>query len=101
VALRRRESEGAQLGKTIAGGSTGAKKGRAIRAYGWHRFRPNVAVAELLLHVEGGNKPLLITRYTSSTGLIAAETYAVRSLLLACALDIADVLQSAVGIDHG
>lgn len=88
-----------RLAKRI-GRSSGSEKGRVVTAYGWHRFTSDVALAELLLHVEH-NRPLMIVRFSSSTDMIEAERYAVRSLLIACAVDIAEELRDTAGIDHG
>lgn len=82
------------------GVSSGARKGRVITAYGWHRFQSKVAVAELLLHVDG-HRPLQIQRFNASTELIERDRYAVRSFLVSCAVDIARELQVTAGIDLG
>lgn len=90
----------AQRLRKVLGGTSGLSKGRVVRAYGWHRFRPHVAVAEMLLHVES-RAPLLITRFNAATDLIENERWAVRSFLISCCLDIAAALQETVGIDSG
>ena len=76
------------------------RKGRVITAYGWHRFKSNVGIASMAVHVEAGT-PLLIQQVSVSQLLIDDDRYAVRSFLVSCALAVAKSLQTDAEIDHG
>jgi hypothetical protein len=79
---------------------TGRAKGRVISAHGWHKFRPEVRVGEIHLHVPK-QSPLLITRVALPDSLIADERKAVLVFLVTCAAEIAAALESQLGIGGG